>query len=55
MDMVIDLLGMTGWRALTQAALPMTSALRFRPWGFSGMGASKQVKQHNQHNGDGDP
>ena len=37
MDMVVDLLGMIGWRALTQAAVPMTSALRFWPLGPFGM------------------
>jgi len=56
MDMVADLLGMTvSQSAMTQAALPMTSALRFWPWDSLGMGATKQVRQHNQHNGDGDP
>jgi hypothetical protein len=47
---------MTGCQsAMTQAALPMTSALRLWPWDPLGMRATKQVKQQNQQNGDGDP
>jgi len=36
---VVDLLGMTGCQSrIMCTALPMTSALRFRPWGPLGIG-----------------
>jgi hypothetical protein len=36
-------------------ALPITSALRFRPWGPLGMVVMKQVEEHNQEYGDNNP
>jgi hypothetical protein len=51
MDVVVEFLGMTGCQSgMTGTALPITSALRFWPWGPLGVGTSVYAGEKKHDN-----